>query len=388
MKEKKIVINKITIISFICFIFYFKPFYVTYYNITSINEFYVWGLRILFIVGIILYLSSKRISNLIIILSLFYCVKIISTLLNNGDVMVVISEIYTTLGACILIELFSRKNFIYFLKGLRNAMFILMIISTLTTLYNPYGFNTIYDKVYFQRPGNQLASFMIIVLFISVLYSKIKFGKKLTLFNICLILSSFFIAINVRSASGIVAVTTFFIYLVINDKNKIIKLVNIKNVFLVYTVFYLSIIVFKLQEVFSEIIVGILGKDLTFTGRTILWDSAKEIISKNLYLGIGTQSSTNLIYDPGSCSYLSTHNQILQLLVENGFISLIMFFAIIAILLIRVKNINNKIELLISVTLLSMLLVLFSEAMGFFDLFFVISITYNIPKIKKENSYE
>lgn len=379
MKKKNLQINKTYIFTIIIMLFYFKPYYINYKNYNSINSIYVTGLRIIFLLGTVIYIKKNRISKFMISLIVFYIIRFLTTMFNNGDISVVLSEIYTVFGACMCIELLIRRNIKEFLKGLRLLILILFGITIFTIIKDPIGYGTVYEKIYFQRPGNQIGSFIILCLLIILIYSKLYKGKNADVISWLSIIAAFYISVNVGSASGILAVVVIFLYYISNKIIWIDKLIDFKNIIFGYLIFYIAIVIFKVQYKFSDIIIEILGKDLTFTGRTELWEVAKEIINKNFILGVGTQSTTNIIYDGGKGTYLSTHNQILQLLVENGVVILIGVFLILYFVNKSMnKNNNNNIVLVSSISILAMLIVLFSEAMGVFDLFIALSLIYNI----------
>lgn len=70
--------------------------------------------------------------------------------------------------------------------------------------------------------------------------------------------------------------------------------------------------------------------------RLLIWQSAIGVIRKNLILGVGTGDATNSLteeflargYVTGFYDNLNAHNQFLEILLENGFIGLIMFLSI------------------------------------------------------------
>ena len=72
-------------------------------------------------------------------------------------------------------------------------------------------------------------------------------------------------------------------------------------------VIFVSIVFLRLQEVFSYLIVNILGKDLTFTGRTVIWDYYINEIKNSWVIGYGVG------YNP--YKGLFAHNGFLDLMI-------------------------------------------------------------------------
>lgn len=79
-------------------------------------------------------------------------------------------------------------------------------------------------------------------------------------------------------------------------------------------------------EIFSGFIEGVLHKSITFTGRNLLWQEALQLINNNPYIGYG-RVSTNYISIWGG--KYSSHNIILELLLQGGIVALIPFLVII-----------------------------------------------------------
>ncbi|MGL4850145.1 MAG: O-antigen ligase family protein, partial [Clostridium sp.] len=200
------------------------------------------------------------------------------------------------------------------------------------------------------------------------------------------IIGSIYMSINIRSSSGIIAIIFVSSYMIFMNFKNWTKIIRFKSMLVAYVLFYYGIVILKIQYIFSDFIIEVLGKDLTFTGRVELWEVAKELIKNNSIKGIGTQSTTNLIYSAKQGKYLSSHNQILQNIIENGII-IIPTIIIIFFIVNKVIEKDKEIELIASIGMVGMLIILFSEAMGFFDIYVLASITYSIGtmKIDKHN---
>ena len=97
----------------------------------------------------------------------------------------------------------------------------------------------------------------------------------------------------------------------------------------------LTFIVF-FAPIILELIANFAGKNLTFTGRTILWAEMILEISKHLYFGVGYQAFWN-INNP-SLIYLykifvwlpnEAHNGYIDIINETGLVGLIIFFTVL-----------------------------------------------------------
>lgn len=128
-----------------------------------------------------------------------------------------------------------------------------------------------------------------------------------------------------------------------------------------------SFIILKLQYLFSWLIVGILHKDLTFTRRTAIWETAIENISKKPFLGYGTVRSGRLAINLqeylGFYYYSFSHNIFLEILIQGGFLALVLYvmFYILADKSIKKTNLDSNNVSILYVTVFIMLFLQFSE---------------------------
>ena len=90
---------------------------------------------------------------------------------------------------------------------------------------------------------------------------------------------------------------------------------------------FLAFVVFRLQNYFSFFIVNVLHRNLSFSTRTEIWDSAFGYISKKLLLGYGMESIEQATERFG---YMTPHNRYLYLCYQGGIVMLIMFFCFLA----------------------------------------------------------
>ncbi|MGL4850545.1 MAG: hypothetical protein ACRC28_16770, partial [Clostridium sp.] len=199
--DRIIKINKISLYTMIIMIFYFKPYYVTYNDIEILNNIYIYGLRVIFIGSMIMYIKNKNISKFVVAISFYYFVRLFTTIINKGDIGNVVSEIYVLYGFIFSSELLIKRNLRGFLLGFKNILGTLFLINLIEILKSPYGYGTIYEKIYFQRPGNQLISFCIICIVITVIYSRKYKNKKCDISGLLTIIGSIYMSINIRSSS-------------------------------------------------------------------------------------------------------------------------------------------------------------------------------------------
>lgn len=131
--------------------------------------------------------------------------------------------------------------------------------------------------------------------------------------------------IIVNSSTSIVGFISLLVLFLIIKSEKI--RINTYLLVFVNITLFLAIVVFRLQNVFSFLIEDILGKNLTFTGRTILWDKLIPILKNNWLLGLGIREVGGLQEVVGIKFAGHAHNLILNLLYRGGVIYLGLYLA-------------------------------------------------------------
>ena len=161
-----------------------------------------------------------------------------------------------------------------------------------------------------------------------------------TLLAVTLFLDLFAVLTFLSGASLVVIALTLVLSLpIICDKT---KLFNGLNYFLLNIGMFFAIVIFRLQEMLSFIIVDILGKDLTLTGRTYIWDRAWYYIRKNPIFGYGVESyiyrGAKMRLPDAYPAGLHAHDRFIETIYRGGIILLVIY---IIILLCSIQGISK-----------------------------------------------
>src|SRR5690606_27936405 len=142
---------------------------------------------------------------------------------------------------------------------------------------------------------NQFAATLIPAVIISVMYSMARFNK-IVLSTKLLIAAVFFSFAYFWSATSIVGISLIIIYLLLVHKGWLKSLINYKTVALSILFLFFTVVYFNNLHVFAFVIEDVLGKDLTLSTRTVIWDEAKIMISQSPLFGYGTIEGNRYIY--------------------------------------------------------------------------------------------
>jgi O-antigen ligase len=182
--------------------------------------------------------------------------------------------------------------------------------------------------------------------------------------SICFIISLYLLSSRAEILAAIIALPVYFLY-----KYRIKNLVKIAGLLILIFLFFLFILVpvFKSNPRFSYYFADDQNKQLSTIiskeGRFEIWKSSLHIVRHNFIFGVGTgdiQDELNKEYKKTEDNNLeipnnlNAHNQYLEVLLENGFIGLMLFISIFGIMFyIAVKEANLIYLMFIFIVLIS-----------------------------------
>ena len=361
---KKIILNIICLLSIFTF---FKPDYFVGVG-SSLNLVFNIFRILIIVIGLFIFfknIKTNNISKLSLVLILFYFILLFSTFLNNNSTLM--NEIFNaifTISFCYIVEAMTKYNAKSFFKIGYIYLFILALINIYTIFRYPNGMwisSAGYWQNWFLGYDNNHINTLFPLLIFGYLYDITKFNKlKFNyLLAVLLVLLTF---IKTWSVTSLVGIILFIMYLIIIDNKR--KAFNLTKYLKYYIIVFLVIVMFRFQNILSYLVINVLKKDLTFSGRTKIWDYVMKYITKKPILGYGIQDS-NVRYHLSSFnpSY-HAHNLLLELLYRGGIILLICFLWMIKIVQNKLKNNKSRIAMFASAIIIIYSIMLLGE---FFD---------------------
>ena len=203
---------------------------------------------------------------------------------------------------------------------------------------------------------------------------------------IVLVVLSIITIVYTWSATSLVALGLMIFGICINKIiSKYQKGINVITYFITYVLSFLGIVVFKIQNFFSFFIEKILHKNLTFTGRTYIWDNAKEYIKNHIILGYGNESLETRVAKFNNKFAVNCHNVILEEMYQGGIVLLSCKIMIWYISLKELwKNKEYKISQFFSWFIFVFLIISLMEVYSAFFIYLMYIIAFNIYIIIKE----
>lgn len=327
--------------------------------------------------------KNIEINMVFLVLLLWRFFIVLPTVLNCGDIEKWGYQSLVFIGLYFLIINFidNKKNY----KIVYGVILTYVLINIIVSIIMPNGIFPDYG-IYFLGIRTRFTEFSIALTYISIYYYLNCTNKRIKDKNI-LFLTIFISLFNVFLkwiATGVV------VLLVIILLYFLIK--RLRKIYIIYPVGFVLILILTINLINGNLLkyfswlFSFLNKDITLTGRTIIWNNAIDIIKNNLPLGYGYINDGNII--PFYGGLWQSHNTLLQLVAESGIFGTISFY----ILLYKSSNPNKKIynkenyALQIS-TIFGLLIMMMTEIIYYYPIFiFIILLMNNSKKLMRENN--
>lgn len=316
-------------------LFMIWPAYFSNIFITILNN-------IMAIAGVLFLISRKYVSQKFInIFTLYYVILIVITFFSRTDMATInIITSYSKLIVYLMVVdyMFTRLSD-RGVKILYKVMFVLVLIDVMSLVLFPRGlmqteyawnqWTTTYDPVWFLGRKNNRIFYYIILNILTVWKYNERPGNKNKI-NVLFIFVIETIAIIIENSSTSIVsmlIMDFAVFLFMVKKR--FSKVKVDIYIAIYILFEIILVAGSILFL-KPLVSTIFHKDLTFSGRTIIWQQILLMISQRPFTGWGYVSGENMSDILGSKVFTSAHNQWLNFLFQGG----ILLFAIAIILFV------------------------------------------------------
>lgn len=364
------------------------------YTTISITLPYEWRIGVIGIIttstravlcGILIYIICKIRSGLMVIFVLYNAILLFSTYYNGID----LTEQFTlSTTAIALVGAFELVNTYASRRQFKMYIFYfvaLVVINSIQTIV--YGgardVNDAYVCIFGDK--NWYLYKILPALFLLLIYcakcNKTLYNLKIVLLWL-LALSSVIVA---QSGAGTLVLLLWGLYVFLIPCIKRIQQNNSFDNYFVYClivfVVFMMIVVWNSVEMFAPIIVGLLGKDLTFTTRTTIWGRAMELIPKKPILGYGALPGEEMVSLFFNIPFFTTtHNQYLGELFKGGILLLVCFLVMVYLAFKHIQYSNNiDVKKAMTFGIFCLLLWWMMESITSMYLVLVLFICYHLP---------
>lgn len=279
----------------------------------------------------ILNIKNYKPSTTLSLVLFFYLWIIFLTFINGEDIINAFRLILDSLVLCFIVDYFIKDFTKELIGAFSFVLSILVIINFITILMYPEGMYTNINTALGNVSTNWFLGYknpqirVILPAITCVLLNNYLKNVNLNLFSIFMITISIASSVLVKSGTAKVGIILFVLIISYFIFFSDFKLLTIRNVVIICLIAFCGIAIFNVQEKFSYFIINFLEKDITFTGRTKIWDRYISYLTNELFLGSGIIVSDKMFRLFGTSH---PHNYLLYILLQGGIIGAFIIFTL------------------------------------------------------------
>lgn len=314
-------------------------------------------------------IKITKCSMLILVLELF---TFFTTIYNNGDIVKFCGPAVSIIALTLLTETFFRILKLDYFRIIRNELFILTIINIIFQIKFPYG---ILPEINFLGIDNRLVFFYIPLIVFSGIYDYYN-ENKISKFTLVTMIITLWSTIRLWAVGGFLGLILISGIILLNKFAKMLKKLSLKKLIILIILINILVVFLQIQKYFEFLIVDVLHKDLTLTGRTYLWDWAIESIKQKTLIGFGIQSDEYLLNIYYWVAH--PHNMFLNYLTTTGIIGFCLYMMILFVTARESGKIDNdKTKVLLGFTVFVILFLSIADTLDtaiFYTIYVVINL--------------
>lgn len=382
-------INIKTIFIVLLFLTFIKPVYFSQFKI--INETYSILMLISGSITFILFLKEIRLRSYTLLFVFYQLACLVSTYLNHSQIGDTMPLILKNIAACILIDYLTRNNSRQMLRGLGLVLGTLAVINLILFIIYPEGMllNVWGERINFLEADNKITPILLTTITVIILDSLFN-SNNISSFAFIIVGICMVTVILMWPASGILAIVAFIINMVFIYNGRFGNKINIWHFIGFFLASYLIVVILRLQNYFSFLIVDILNKDITLSNRIYLWDDAIALIKNaspmQLLIGHGYDVRMISMKMWGVVYQTHSHNEIFETILQTGLLGLVFVIAIIVMTANKLFRYREyKMTKIITFALFSFFLMSLVERCFFTPFYMLLMLSNNIDRIINQN---
>lgn len=330
--------------------------------------------------------GERRQNNFNTIVLLFSASMALSTLVGGGSIQQWATQWFSCaiVGIWVVITIERSKEALYKAVIIICASWLICNLISII-LYYPNGMylggNWIQKDNYFWGQKNSLIRLIIPGVACSVLLD-LTCKKKYSIRTFVIACVGLIQISLVTSVTSIVVCLIFYCFLILLNHRAI-------GGYLVYALCAASSILvdvlvvgLRIQEwqPISNLISVIFNKDATLTGRALIWDSAINRVINSPLFGIGVRNESHPI--SADITAVHAHNDILNVMLMGGLISLALYLTCLVLVAIRLKRASCMGSAVIAGAIGAFFIVGIAEPVTSPSLFILLAIAFMFPEVR------
>lgn len=350
--------------------FCFEPkLFVSY---QPLNLLYIGGAVAVFLCLVVTYVRrSVPISKMMAAVIIYRLSFGFQTILADGDILMWGYMSLVLINLCGLFDYFAPTSSKRLLSSIRSVLCSYLAINAIIAAIFPSG---IIERMYFIGIRTRVTD-LIFPLLATTLTLDYMNGKRVSIQTLACLLASIANVMLLWVGTAIVGLClAAFVLLLISKSKRLIDSSTVKVIAIASIILTVLVVIFHIQDLFAWFITGVLGKDLTLTYRTNIWDEALGIILESPFVGHGMAiDGTFVEWGTTVIEMRQAHNQWLQLAYDGGLIAIGSFVGLFFVAADGVRRLGRHFPAKVLVAVIASFCVMFtSEIYSYTPYFFIV----------------
>ena len=303
---------------------------------------------LLIITGLIIFLRAVKIiykSRQFIIWMFLLLWMIICTLINRQNPIYPIYYVGKVAFWFLINDWYLRKGSLRLLKVSRKFLEVVVVITLIQQIVAPgiFGYTISMNTRTFFTSDNFLGYYYTAYIAVSIILDFVEYKKpqKKTYIMTGMCFASIIRAWSVKSVIGIWLIIMYILFIY---RKKISKLFGLRFLAISFVLIFFGVVIFNVQDNFIGFFSKYFNKDATVSVRYYLWTQAISNIKAKPVFGYGIREGQRLmLQETVAGNARSSHNIILELILEGGFIGITIYLiSIVAAFMNKKESIEGK----------------------------------------------
>lgn len=396
----KVVISKNKLFFIIALLILFEPGIFKNDEYALVNNLYSVFKSILFLALAILCLKNQCVSHLSMLIFIYECIFVISTVLNGNSLGVLAGSFLGPAMAAIsisfLFDLF-RDNLIDYVKSIRNILLIyyllniVSVISIYMTMGSPGNFTGDGIKNFFLGSDNRFVFYFVPGIICALIVAVNKNNKPDVIFWEILIQGTIILTF-LWSVGAMIVMMAYLLFFLVKRKKAGSEILNIYTFLIIWIAINIALIVFVNTSYANQLLLWAevyFQKGANLNIRFVMWRSALKEFYENPILGIGIKNIIqlrNILF-----GFAHTHNFFINILMRGGLVAICLLILILFASTKPVMELRNTyIGTCIAVCIFGCLVLSLADTYDDVYFWLILNIAYRIRwliKDKKHSGY-
>ena len=290
---------------------------------------------VLFLLLLLVFFLTERheeTRNYLVLLVVMAGVMTASTVFHSGSgeqLKKCLKYIYPITGAVLLTEMAVRRNAEKAVRAFYAVFWVQAVVNAFSVFVYENGLYVGPDGEAQFFLGQKNLFIMTILPGLCLGYAALVMsGKRMTWDYLVFLALSAASILRIWSASSIVGIFLFAAGILLSKFVRKNFLFSVKTSAAVWAAGFIAIVVLKMQSLLEPVVVHVLHKNMTFSGRIGLWERLMGEITKSPFIGYGVETARQFRAHAEANTNLHlihSHNYILELLMKGGVILLAVF---------------------------------------------------------------